>query len=305
MIWVVSIFANGTVLLLLNATIGGGVANITLPAPLGSAPYVAVDGVAVPAILQNQQLAVPLGGGGVVTVKYVPKLGEADGFLYFNLTTPDLFVVWAQAGVLVMPHLKIINFTYVDRDLLIVARGPGALAYTKPRPPTTTTTQQSAATTPTKTGTSNATANAAVTTTTKSQSTTSSPSTMPTSETKVASPPPAASSATTSPPSLPQAATSSDQLSLTGVVVLAAAAILVAATTAAYYVKKRRKEDLSEVDARILDYLRKKGGAYETQISRELGIPRTTVFRAVRRLEETGRIRVEKRDGKNWIEPVR
>lgn len=62
---------------------------------------------------------------------------------------------------------------------------------------------------------------------------------------------------------------------------------------------------MSEVDARILDYLRKKGGAYETQISRELGIPRTTVFRAVRRLEETGRIRVEKRDGKNWIEPVR
>jgi len=72
-----------------------------------------------------------LEGGGVVTVKYVPRLGELDGFLYFNITTPDLFVIWAEAGVLALPRLTVLNFTKVGNDVIIVAKGPGALAYAK------------------------------------------------------------------------------------------------------------------------------------------------------------------------------
>jgi uncharacterized membrane protein len=58
------------------------------------------------------------------------------------------------------------------------------------------------------------------------------------------------------------------------------------------------------VDAKVLEYVRRRGGAYETDVARELGIPRTTVFRAVRRLEERGLVRVEKREGRNWVAPA-
>jgi len=61
---------------------------------------------------------------------------------------------------------------------------------------------------------------------------------------------------------------------------------------------------LSEVDERILAYLGERGGAYESEIARDLGIPRTTVFRAVRRLEEAGLVAVEKRGGRNFVRRV-
>jgi len=85
MLWTVLLFANGTVLLLFNATFAGVVANVSLPAPPLAKPYVALDGVPVPYLFEGDRVVMPLGGGGVVTVKYVPKLGELDGFLYFNL----------------------------------------------------------------------------------------------------------------------------------------------------------------------------------------------------------------------------
>ncbi|MEM1597460.1 MAG: helix-turn-helix domain-containing protein [Pyrobaculum sp.] len=306
MVWVVFLFANGTVFLLFNATVAGAVANISLPAPLGSAPYVAVDGVAVPALLQNQMLTVPLGDGGVVTVKYVPRVGDADGFLYFNLTSPDVFVIFAESGLLVVPHLKILNFTYVDRYLVVVARGPGSLAYTKPAqlqtatttPPALGITNTTTPTYPTQTSTATTNAPAGLITTTAPQAS----ATIPAAATTTAN---AAPPATT--PATPQAPAASRPSSAPGLeLFLLGAAAAAALLLAVVFYRKRGGGDvgLSEVDARILEYLRRRGGAYEAQISKELGIPRTTVYRAVRRLEEAGRVRVERRDGKNWVEPT-
>ena len=70
------------------------------------------------------------------------------------------------------------------------------------------------------------------------------------------------------------------------------------------YLGRRRPVELGEVDAKVLEYVRRRGGAYEADVAGELGIPRTTVFRAVRRLEERGLVRVEKREGRNWVAPA-
>jgi len=53
-----------------------------------------------------------------------------------------------------------------------------------------------------------------------------------------------------------------------------------------------------------LEYVKKRGGAYEADIAKDLNIPRTTVFRAVRRLEAQGLLRLEKREGRNWVKPT-
>ena len=67
--------------------------------------------------------------------------------------------------------------------------------------------------------------------------------------------------------------------------------------------RRRQQADLGEVDAKILEYVRR-SGAYEAEIAKELDIPRTTVFRAVRRLEAQGLVRLVKREGRNWVAPA-
>jgi len=284
MLWTVLLYANGTVLLLLNATFAGVVANVSLPAPPLAKPYVALDGVPVPFLFEGDRVVVPLGGGGVVTVKYVPRLGELDGFLYFNLTTPDLFVIWAEAGVLALPRLTVLNFTKVGNDVIIVAKGPGALAYAK----MTNVTQPPAL--------------PATTTTTSAVN-------APHTQTSTAPPLGAVSPTAAAPPTVtPAGPGSAGSSSPSGQLLLAIGVAAALAALAAVLVRGRRGGGggatvggLSEVDERILAYLRERGGAYESEIARELGIPRTTVFRAVRRLEEAGLVVVEKRGGKNFV----
>ncbi len=64
--------------------------------------------------------------------------------------------------------------------------------------------------------------------------------------------------------------------------------------------------NLSDYEMSILKYLGSKGGsAFEIDISRDLGIPRTTVWRSVRRLENLGLVRITKVEGKNMVTLVR
>ena len=312
MLWTVLLYANGTVLLLLNATFAGVVANVSLPAPPLAKPYVALDGVPVPFLFEGDRVVVPLGGGGVVTVKYVPRLGELDGFLYFNLTTPDLFVIWAEAGVLALPRLTVLNFTKVGNDVIIVAKGPGALAYAKmtnvTRPPAST--PQS---TPTSTPPSPAPATAQSITPALPATTTTTPAVnVPHTQASTASPSSVVSPTAAAPPiATPAGPSSTGSPSPSGQLLLAIGMAAALAALAAVFVKGRRSGGggatvggLSEVDERILAYLRERGGAYESEIARDLGIPRTTVFRAVRRLEEAGLVVVEKRGSRNFVRRV-
>jgi ABC-type glycerol-3-phosphate transport system substrate-binding protein len=83
MLWVLMLFANGTVVMLLNATVAVPVLNVTLPAEPMWGPVVELDGVPVPALSDGRNVAVVTGGGGLVTIRYVPKLVTLNG-----LSTP-------------------------------------------------------------------------------------------------------------------------------------------------------------------------------------------------------------------------
>jgi len=122
-IWVILLFANGTAVLLFNQTLTGSVYYLALPAPPLSAPLVLNNGTPVPAVLNGSVLEVPVLGTALITVEYVPKVEAAGGILSFNVSD-GLYLIWAQGGVLLLPALKVLNYTRAGRAL--APRGAGA-----------------------------------------------------------------------------------------------------------------------------------------------------------------------------------
>jgi hypothetical protein len=43
--------------------------------------------------------------------------------LAVSITTQDLLLIWANGSLLVMPTVKILNFTRLNHSLVVVARG--------------------------------------------------------------------------------------------------------------------------------------------------------------------------------------
>ncbi len=290
-------FANGTVVMLLNATVAVPILNVTLPAEPMWGPVVELDGVPVPALSDGRNVAVVTGGGGLVTIRYVPKLVTLNGLPAVNITTNDVVLIWANGSLLVVPSLRILNLTRVDSSLVILANGPGYVAYAVPRRPEPTPAQPATATA--AADTPRGTTTPAVASATAANS--SSASNLTTQFPSVPGPPtmPTAVAATTPPPGSAPGQPPGWLLPLVAAAAAASAAFLLLSTS-----RQRQQTDLGEVDAKVLEYVRSRGGAYEADVARELGIPRTTVFRAVRRLEERGLVRVEKREGRNWVAPA-
>lgn len=270
--WAILLFANGTALLIFNQTLTGTVYPLHLPAPPLSAPVVLNNGTPVAAVLNGTTLLVPVLGRALITVEYVPRVRTLDGLISFNVTE-GVYVIWAQGGVLLTPTLTILNYTRSGSSLLVVAKGPGVVAYTiqgRALPGNAA---------------SNGSAASATTRTSAAQSAGASST-----ETVYTN--------TTAPSSAGRA---SWQLPVVWLIV---AAIAVVAAVA--LLLRRRGQvalDLNDTDKLVLSYVRKTGGAYESDIARSLGLPRTTVFKSVRRLERAGLISVEKRDGRNFVTP--
>ena len=292
-------FANGTVVMLLNATVAVPVLNVTLPAEPMWGPVVELDGVPVPALSDGRNVAVVTGGGGLVTIRYVPRLVTLNGLPAVNITTNDVVLIWANGSLLVVPSLRVLNLTRVDSSLVILAKGPGYVAYAVPRRPEPTPAQPTTATAAADTPRS-------TTTPAVASATTANPS--PASNLTTQTPPVAG------PPTTPTAVAATTQTSPRGsapgqppgwLLPLVAAAAAAGAAFLLLPTRRRRQQvDLGEVDAKILEYVRRRGGAYEAEIAKELDIPRTTVFRAVRRLEAQGLVRLVKREGRNWVAPA-
>jgi uncharacterized membrane protein len=302
MLWVLMLFANGTVVMLLNATVAVPVLNVTLPAEPMWGPVVELDGVPVPALSDGRNVAVVTGGGELVTIRYVPRLVTLNGLPAVNITTNDVVLIWAKGSLLVVPSLRVLNLTRVDSSLVILAKGPGYVAYAVPRRLEPTPAQPATATA--AAGAPRGTTTPAVASATAANST-AHPS--PASNLTTQLPPVAG------PPTTPTAVAATSQTSPRGsapgqppgwLLPLVAAAAAAGAAFLLLSTKRRQQVDLGEVDAKILEYVRRRGGAYEAEIAKELGIPRTTVFRAVRRLKAQGLVRLVKREGRNWVAPA-
>ena len=64
----------------------------------------------------------------------------------------------------------------------------------------------------------------------------------------------------------------------------------------------KAKQDLREDDKEIVNFLSANGGqAYESELRKKFLQPRTTMWRAVKRLERQGIIEIEKKDLQNIV----
>jgi len=62
------------------------------------------------------------------------------------------------------------------------------------------------------------------------------------------------------------------------------------------------KQDLREDDKEIINFISANGGqAYESELRKKILQPRTTMWRAVKRLERQGIIEIEKKDLQNIV----
>jgi len=69
--------------------------------------------------------------------------------------------------------------------------------------------------------------------------------------------------------------------------------------------RRRKMELLSDEERAIMEVLRRMGGgAFQSELQRELEMPTTSLWRRVRRLEEKGLVIVEKRGGRNYVKLV-
>lgn len=85
-------------------------------------------------------------------------------------------------------------------------------------------------------------------------------------------------------------------------VAIAAAVVVIAYVTFTRLRRRPAPVVLRDPDDRILDFLRRSGGsATEAEIRRALVIPKTTCWRAIKRLEREGLVRVERRDKENIV----
>jgi uncharacterized membrane protein len=90
---------------------------------------------------------------------------------------------------------------------------------------------------------------------------------------------------------------------------LPAAAVVLAVLAAAILlaVRKRRARslepvELGEEDLAILEALRRAGGAmFQGELQKAVGMPPTSLWRRVKKLEELGYVKVEKRTGRNYV----
>lgn len=90
-----------------------------------------------------------------------------------------------------------------------------------------------------------------------------------------------------------------------------AAALAAVVVAVLAYVLTRRKprdilEEFSEVDAEIIQVLKRAGGGmFQSELVSALGLPTTTVWRHVRKLASLGVVAVERRAGRNYIRLVK
>ncbi len=89
-----------------------------------------------------------------------------------------------------------------------------------------------------------------------------------------------------------------------GLIIVAAVAVI---ALLVIFVRRRHKAarggiGLNVADSQVLDYLKKRGGsALESEIRRDLIIPKTSEWRTIKRLERNGLVRVEKTNKENKV----
>lgn len=256
--------ANVSITLALNA----GLHEIPLPIdPIVATILVLGDTQAIPIVYVNDSLYLILDKALNITISYIANISIMNNIFYLNIKTEDIVKLKIPIDIILLswPEENIIE-ARLERDvLLLLIRGPTIIRYTLRLPHILISTPM-----PT-------------------------PSTTPT-QTTIPTPTPE-----TIPIRTPTITPSRQEYPwLIPVIISISIAIPVSILT--YLVLHRRREThssimpmLSDVDIEILKALEAKGGsALQIELQNDIKIPKTTLWRHIKKLEKLGIVKVEK-----------
>ncbi len=322
---VIHIASDGTVTVTVNGTVEPGLNAFPAPAPPVPATITAVvDGEAVPVVYENGTIYVASDRTAAASITYVVNVTQTDGGLSFTIGNQTVKLVVEPNIVLLQLPRGLLAAEQADGRLVLTVKGPDTIVYLVTQPRQTQTATQTPTATPAETQTATPAPTATATQPQQTQTQTQTPQ-----QTATATQAPAETAAGTQAPAPAQTQQATQQPAQTqpaetqtqtqaggmGALTLAAAALIVAAGAAiAVAVLRGRSRPgavrgpgeaqalmtrgLDDVDRLILETLEKNGGEMlQSELMRATGLPKTTLWRHVRRLAEQGYIEVI-REGK-------
>ncbi|WP_243679661.1 hypothetical protein [Vulcanisaeta souniana] len=130
LLWVITLYGNGTATVGLNTTITGG-QSITLALPVQPQSYimVTVNGSPWYYILNGSLITVPIFGTANVSITYVPHALMENNFIGINVGNSTVEITIPSDVLIANITLSLINMTMSNNELIIIAKGPGGNSY--------------------------------------------------------------------------------------------------------------------------------------------------------------------------------
>ncbi len=322
---------DGVVEVVLGVLLDEGLNEIPLPVePLATTIIVNASGSLIPPLYVNGTLYVPLEEPSEAEIRYIANVSITNGTIVFKVKPLGEAVLVVEPGVVLLSLPRnITGYRVGDGTLYIIFTGETKIRYTlleaiaPPSPATTTPT-----TTPTITPTTPVQPTTVVTPTKTVRELTT--ETITESPTPTTSPPPETTTptqtqpisttptATKTAPTTPVVTKRETQLDTLLVVAAITVVALVIVAEIVIVLRRRRAQSASEepiveeatrlddTDYAILRQIQAMGGeVLQSQLQKVMGLPKTTLWRRIRKLETLGYVRIYREGKTNRVTLVR
>ncbi|WP_243677827.1 transcriptional regulator [Vulcanisaeta distributa] len=130
LIWIITLYSNGTSTVSLNTTLTGEFVTLQLPVQPQSYVEVLVNGSITAYMINGTSIIIPVLGTANVSIVYVPKVFVKNNFVGMSVGNSTVEIVIPSNILIANITLSLISMSMVDNELIITARGPGEFLYT-------------------------------------------------------------------------------------------------------------------------------------------------------------------------------
>ncbi|MEM0371989.1 MAG: winged helix-turn-helix transcriptional regulator [Ignisphaera sp.] len=262
---IVSIDEYGMVEVSITLSLDRGVHEIVAPIePIASTAIATADGSVLPLIYDNGSFYIVLNTKANVTITYIANVSIINNIFYLSIVTEDTVNIKIHRDVILLswPGEKLVDARLEQDKLVLVIRGPETIRYTIRLPSVVTITSPLIHT--------------------------------PTTITETPTQSPIATE--------PTSAVAQIQRSMDIVMIAIIAIVIAVGGGMGYYLYRSRlkkrsdiSDMLNDIDIAIIRALEARGGsALQIELQNDVNIPRTTLWRHVRKLEKLGIVKIEK-----------
>ncbi len=268
---VVGIDSNGLVNVNVKLSLNEGLHEIILPVePIPITIAVVGDDKDLPLIYEEGRLYIYLDKPLNININYIANITIENNVFYLNIKTPDVIELRISKEVILLswPEENVVDIGFAQGILTLWIKGPITINYA---------------------------IKLSTTQTSKTITTSTSPPPSTTAINTYESPTLATSTAT---PTFTNGLSKSMNLIIIAIIAASVSCVVVFYTL---FIKKRKVgqssilDTLGEVDIAIIKSLEARGGsAFQTELQNDINVPKTTLWRHIKKLEKLGIVKIEK-----------